>query len=414
MLIAKVETTPGTDAAPTAASNNIPIVRGFAIEPDGEPIEREIADGGFGVVAGLTSMKSMSFKVTLELRGNRTDGVAADISSGAIAQALQFDPLLRACDLAATYVPQDVDLRDGMVIYQPTIPTDEGVTLTVYGYSQRKVYKATGCKGSITGIKFTPGKIAMVEVSLQGSLLEIADAIFPTTGVWDSTVPPIWAGAGLYSAQAVVGSSTGDSILLASNELFLGERLKFGGTPPGGLTAGEWYYLKRLGDPDEFAVAATLNGAIIDLTTNGSGVTLTTAPHFLLDGWDGAVCAGANFNLGQVLTRREDGNRDSGIKGYMITGRKSTGDFTIESVPEATHPIWADWQAGTVKPLRVSLGSPAHSVSSGNRVVIEAKVRLGTPKYNDASGKRMMNVPFTICQEAPGTIDGSEFKLIFQ
>lgn len=415
MLLAKVESTAGTDASPTAASNNIPIKRGMAIEPDGDAPNRDIADGGFAQVPSITSLKSMTFKVVLELRGNRTDGSTADISSGSISNVLDFDPILRACDLTASYVAAG-GTRDGMVIYQPTIPTNEGVTLTVYGYSQTKVYKAVGCKGTITRIAYAPGKITLLEVELKGAFSEIADATFPTTGVWPSTVPPVWAVAQAMNATSVsFGYPPGTAALTASAGNYKGDRIKLGGSVPSEFTAGTWYYV--VGDMatngSALRLGTTLNGSEISQGSAGSSVVATSAGGFWLDGWTGAVCGGVNFNLGQVLTMREDGSRSSGLKGFMVSGRQSSGDFTIESETEATHAIWADWQAGTVKTLRVNCGA-VYPAGSGNRFVIESKIRLGKPGYSDASGKRMMNCPFTLVQSAPGVVDGSEFKLIFQ
>lgn len=416
MLLAKVETTAGTDASPTAASNNIPIKRGMAIEPDGNVIVRDIADGGFAQIAGLTSMKSMTFKAVLELRGNRTTGVADDISKGAIGNLLDFDPILRAADLTATYTAETSSgRRDGCVVYQPTIPSAEGVTLTVYGYSQTKVYKAVGCKVAITGVRFAAGNIALLEVEIRGAYSEIADATFPTTGVWPSTVPPVWAVAQRWNAQSVSPANSTDNIVLTDQALFRGNRVKFGGTVPAELTAGTWYYVRGTSQ-DFFQLSTTLNGSLLSFTDDGTGVTLTSAGGFWLDGSTDLVCGAVNFNLGHVLTPREDGSRSSGLKGFMISGRQSTGDFMIESVTEATHALWADWAAGTVKTLHVDLGAVygTGETGSGNHIQIEAKVRLGRPTYSDASGKRMMNVPFNLALDAPGTIDGSEFKLIFQ
>lgn len=415
MLLAKVESTPGTDASPTAASNNIPIKRGMVIEPDGEAIVRDIADGGFAQVPGLTSMKTMTFKVVLELRGNRTNGSAADISSGSISNALDFDPILRSADLAATYVAAG-GTRDGMVIYQPSIPTDEGVTLTVYGYSQTKVYKAVGCKAAITRIAYAPGKITLLEVELRGSFSEIADATFPTTGVWPSTVPPVWAvGQVMNGTSVTFGYPPGSAALIASAGNYKGDRIKLGGSVPSEFDTDTWYYVvgNMASNGASVRLGTTLNGSEISQGSAGSSVTATSAGGFWLDGWTGAVCGGVNFSLGQQLTPREDGSRSSGLKGFMISGRQPSGDFTIESVTEATHPLWADWAAGTVKTLRVNCGA-IYPAGTGNRYVIEAKVRLGKPSYSDASGKRMMNCPFTLVQSAPGTIDGSEFRLIFQ
>lgn len=413
LFLAKVETTFGVDAAPTSAANNIPIARGLVpVEPDGTPIVREILDGGYAKVAGLTVMKTMTFKVRIELRGNRTNGVATDISSGSISNVLDYDPLLRACDLAATYTAEG-EVRTGFVTYQPSIPTDAGVSLTIYAYSPAKLYKAVGCKGTIDNIVFGAGQICYVDMTFMGQFSSISDSSpLPTDAVFPSTVPPIWAVAQQYSGQAVTASAVTNRITLAGHNLYNTDRVKFGGTPPTPLSGSVWYYVADR-DTDDFALSLTPTGSLIDLSDAGVGVTLTSSPGFWLDGWVSALINSCNIKLGQVVVPREDGNSASGLKGHIITGRESTGDFTIESVPEATHPLWADWDAGTVKTLRLNLGKTWAS-GSGNRIAIEATIRLGAMRYQDLSGKRMMNVPFFLANSSPGDASGGDFKLIFQ
>lgn len=416
-FIAKVESTFGTDAAPTTLANNIPIARGLVpVEPDGTPVVREILDGGWAKVAGLTTMKTMTFKVRIELRGNRTDGTTADISSGSISNVLDYDPLLRACDLAATYVAAG-GTRDGMVIYQPSIPTDAGVSLTIWAYSPQKLYKAVGCKGTIDNIVFGAGQICYVDMTFMGQFSSISDNTpLPTDMVWPSTVPPIWAVAQVMNGTSVTfGYPPGTAALAATAGNYKGDRIKLGGTPPAEFTAGTWYYVSGNIASTGAAIhlAATLNGTSIQQGSAGTSVTATSAGGFWLDGWTDALVNNANIKLGQVLTPREDANSSSGLKGHVITGRESTGDFTIESVPEATHPLWADWSAGTVKTLRMNLGA-VYPAGSGNRIAIEAKIRLGAMKYQDQSGKRMMNVPFNLAVSSPGDASGSDFKLIVQ
>jgi hypothetical protein len=415
LLLAKVETTFGTDAAPTSAANNIPIARGLVpVEPDGTPITRELLDGGFARVAGPNTLLTMTFKVRFELRGNRTNGTAADISAGLIANVLDFDPLLRACDLPATYVAESgAGVRDGMVIYQPVVPTSEGTSLTIWAYTPQKLYKAVGCKGTIDNIAFTAGGICFVDATFMGAFSSISDASpLPTDAVWPALVPPLWAVRPAWSAQAVTLDGTGNTVTLTAHGLFNGDRFKLGGTLPAELALNTWYYVKAR-TANTLQIAATLNGAAIDFTGAGSGVTLTSAGGILWDGWSTPVIQAVNIKLGQVLTTREDGNTLSGLKGHIITDRVSTGDLKLESSPEATHPIWADYQSGRVKYLRLNLGSPA-AAGTGNRVAIEALTRLTKVTYEDMSGKRMQNCQFDLVQSAPGIADGSEFKLIVQ
>lgn len=416
-FLAKVETTYGTDATPDA-TNNIAIARGLIpVEPDGTPIYREILDGGYAKVAGLTSMRTVTFKVRVELRGNRTDGTATDISSGSIGNVLDYDPLLRACDLAATYVAETAgSARDGLVYYQPAIPADEGVSLTIKAYSAKKLYIGVGCKGTIDNITFAAGQIAVMDITFTGRLLaNPADASPPAPTNWLSTVPPIWAVAAPFTAQSASANATTNAFTQASHNLYQRERIKFGGTvPPAPLAATALYYVVRT-DANTFKVRSTIDGTDIDLTDTGTAPTFSIPGAFALDTWFSPVVSSCSFKPGQILAPREDANVSGGIKGHIITGRETSGEFMVESETEAAAALWADWSAGTVKSLRVNCGVNANSgADRGNRVCVDAKIRYGTPKYQEASGKRMMQVPFTCALATPGDATGSEFRLIVQ
>lgn len=83
-----------------------------------------------------------------------------------------------------------------------------------------------------------------------------------------------------YIAQAVTADSTTEKISLTAHGLGNGDRVKFAGTAvPGGLSAGIWYYVVSTAAND-FKVALTEGGAAIDITSNGTSVTIdSTAPY---------------------------------------------------------------------------------------------------------------------------------------
>ncbi len=87
-------------------------------------------------------------------------------------------------------------------------------------------------------------------------------------------------GTKAYVAQSVTADASTDKVSLTSHGLANGDRVKFGGTAvPGGLTAGLWYYVVSSATND-FKVAATSGGSAINLTSNGTAVTLdSTAPY---------------------------------------------------------------------------------------------------------------------------------------
>ena len=105
----------------------------------------------------------------------------------------------------------------------------------------------------------------------------------PKTVAASSTTTRLLATYAGYSAQAVTASSATDKITLAAHTLSNGNRVRFAGTAvPGGLTEGVWYYVVSKATND-FKVSATYGGSAIDLTTNGTAVTMTSETGFTED-----------------------------------------------------------------------------------------------------------------------------------
>lgn len=419
LLLAKLETTYGTDPTPTAAANVIAVTRGeVSWEQGGEAIDRNILDGGFGRVVGVTALPMATVKFRTELRGNRTTGASnTDISSGEVANLIPLDPLFRACDLPPAYTAESSDgVRDGYALYTPTIPTSQGgigESVTIWFYSEGKLYKANGCKGNFS-IGGEAGKFAYIDWEFMGLHVAPADSSIPGSPTFLDCKPPQWllpsaaATAPNWSAQAVTATNATDVINLTAHGLFNGDRVKFGGTPPAGLTAGTWYYVVNRA-ANTFKVAATLGGSLINLTDDGTSVTLTSAPGVLWDTWTGPVLSKFALRLGNSVVRREDGGAVTGIQGFVIADRDSGGEIDPESVAEATHPIWADHHSSRSKPLRINIGT-----LGGNRICIEALTRINTVRYEDRNGRRIQNVNFAIRNSALGEAAGSEFRLLFQ
>lgn len=419
LLLAKIESTYGTDPTPSSGANVIAVTRNeIEVSPIGEAIDRDMLDAGFGRVIGITSMPRFNLKFRTELRGNRTTGATdTDVSSGASAQAVEIDCLLRACNLQPTYTAESSDgARDGYAVYQPTIPSDVGDSVTFWVYTQAKLYKIVGAKGNIANIGLTADKLPFIDWEFQGMLGSISDSSIPASPTFLDCKPPKFSLPALpgaapnWSGQSVTASSSSGLLFtLNSHGLFNGDRVKFGGSVvPTGITAGTWYYVVNR-TANTFKVAATLGGSAIAYTDAGTSVTVTSAPIILFDEWTGPVFSAINFKLGNTVAMRDDGNSLNGIKGFLITDRDSQADFNPESVAEATHPLWADWQSAAAKPLRVNVGN-----QSGNRICIEAKTRIVSMTYADANGRRIQNVSLALRNETLGETPGSEFKLLFQ
>jgi len=211
IMLAKKETTYGTDPTPTGAANTIAIRRNsLKFGPKCDHILRQILDGTLSKVSGLNSMFEADFSFEVEFRGNRTNGTAADISAGSSANAVEIDPLLQACDLAPTYTAESTGgARNGSVAYKTTVPSNEGVSCTVYFYSGNRRFKFFGCKGSVKG-SLQAGQFGILTFDMKGIWTpssSVADVDISTiTPTWLDTKPPVFINAG---AAAVIDSYAG-------------------------------------------------------------------------------------------------------------------------------------------------------------------------------------------------------------
>ncbi len=190
LLLAKVESTEGTDPTPAAASDTIPVIRdSLKLEPVGEPIIRKLADNGQGTLAGANSMLHWKLTFQCELAGNRLTGAQnEDITEGTSGFAVRLDRLLRACAMTAIYSAETATNRDGYVTYKPA--TDDTVTLTFYVYTGLKLHKVTAAKGSVK-FNLNVGKYGVLEFTFLGKYNAPTDvALSSITGMAYGTCAP--------------------------------------------------------------------------------------------------------------------------------------------------------------------------------------------------------------------------------
>jgi hypothetical protein len=410
LLLIKAESTYGVDSVPDATNNVIAAMRGEVTLDDlGNPIVRQILDGGFNEVAGIKTELAWGWKFKTELRGNRTTGIVPDISVGSAANKLEIDALLQACDLMPTYIAESSGgAHDGLAAYKPTIPSGQGQSVSGYFYSQSKLYKMFGGKGDC-GISLESGKFGFIDWDFRGKFSPPADSAIPGSPVFSGTLPPLLANPQAWTAQAVTVTSASPGIVtLNSHGFTAGDRVRFGGTAvPTGLTAGTWYDVLVV-SPNTFKVCDVGTRTAKNTSSTGTAVTIDSWPSIVWDGWTGGIYTKADVKLGNQISMRQSANHQYGVQGFVNTGRSASASLDPESVPEATHPIWADSASQRSKLLTLQLGT-----QSGNRVAMDFKTLIQKPSYGDSNGRRIQNVALKICQDAVGQVDGSDFKLTF-
>lgn len=68
-------------------------------------------------------------------------------------------------------------------------------TLTLYGYKDGRILKATGCRGDCS-LQFDHGTRALINTTMQGRFVEEVDGIHPNlSNLYQSKVPPVFLGA---------------------------------------------------------------------------------------------------------------------------------------------------------------------------------------------------------------------------
>ena len=167
VLLAKLETTYGSDPTPTAASNAI-----LAIEPDIKenfsPFDRGIHLSTLSNKPSLSQTQYSDITFRCELKGSGTPGTPPRMGA-----------LLQACSMSETIV------SGTSVTYAPTSSNQQSVYL--YLYADGRLHKVAGCVGSWK-LTCPPGGIAVFDFNFSGKYVAATSAAI-VTGTYDQDPP---------------------------------------------------------------------------------------------------------------------------------------------------------------------------------------------------------------------------------
>ncbi len=170
LLLAKVETTPGTDIVPVAGSNAMQAQLTNVQPLRAETTQRNLTRPYFGASGTLTVGTSSLIEFEVELA-----------SSGAAGTAPAFKDLLLACATAET-------LSAGVsATYAPV--TSPLKTVTIYYYLDGILHKFIGCKGSAT-LNVQAKGIPTISFSFQGTYTAPTDTALPGGAVYTAFKDP--------------------------------------------------------------------------------------------------------------------------------------------------------------------------------------------------------------------------------
>ncbi len=183
LILAKTETTKGTDAAPTAAADAVRVLNRPWPTIDGKPIDRQVVKQTMGNLPHLMNPDaSMQIEIQCELKG-----------SGAAGTAPEIGPLLQACRMTET-------INAGTsVVYQPSTITEKSAT--VYIYADGLVWKFVGAVGTAK-IDASIGGVATVTFTLSAPYQAPVAAAIPAGAAFDATQPVVFSSGDVFTEAA--------------------------------------------------------------------------------------------------------------------------------------------------------------------------------------------------------------------
>ncbi|WP_445362051.1 hypothetical protein ACJJIQ_00020 (plasmid) [Microbulbifer sp. ANSA003] len=171
LILAKVETEYGNDAAPTGAANAILVEEVGWSFAGARMVERKPVSPTLGALQGVFAGTLMEVTFNAELKGSGAAGTPPEIA-----------PLLRACGLAET-------ITAGTSV-EYNLASEGHESITLYFYEDGSLYKLTGVRGTWTPT-LTTGEVGKVAFTLTGHVSGPTDAGLPVASYSDVVPPPV-------------------------------------------------------------------------------------------------------------------------------------------------------------------------------------------------------------------------------
>ncbi|MFZ9620421.1 MAG: phage tail tube protein [Prochlorococcaceae cyanobacterium] len=172
LILAKAESTYGTDPTPTGAANAI-LVRNLEITPlQAETVSRELIRPYLGVSDQLLAQTRVEVTFEVELAGSGTAGTAP-----------AYGPVLKACGLSETVVATT------SVTYAPVSASFSSVT--IYFHNDGIRHKVTGCRGTFT-LNAQVGQIPTIAFTMTGIYNAPTDESLPSPTYANQAAPLIF------------------------------------------------------------------------------------------------------------------------------------------------------------------------------------------------------------------------------
>ncbi len=169
LILAKIESTYGTDPTPDGSSNAI-LVRNLEIQPlVAETVNRDLVRPYMGQADQLLAQTRVEVTFEVELAGSGTAGTAP-----------AYGPVLRSCGLSETISAST------SVTYAPESSGFESVT--IYYHEDGIRHKVTGCRGTFE-LNGEVGQIPVISFTMTGIYNAPTDETLPTPTYSNQAAP---------------------------------------------------------------------------------------------------------------------------------------------------------------------------------------------------------------------------------
>jgi hypothetical protein len=363
-LLAKIESTPGTDPTPTGAANAI-LVRNLTLTPmETTLVSRDLIRPYLGNSAQLPAANYAKLAFEVELAG-----------SGTAATAPAWGPLLRGCGLAETTLAAAVTgtatsgSATNTITLTATSATDDfyiGQPLTITGGA-------------------SSGDVRVITDYVGSTKVATVDKNWTTTTDNTST----------YSIGASVVyrpiSSAFESLTFYFGVDGVKHKMTYGrGTvslslPLWGIPVMKFAFTGVYTTPTDTAdPTVTLTAWTQPLTVNA-----VNTPAVTIHGYGSAAVADLSFDFANAVTYR---SLVGGSESVVLTDRQCAGSATIEATTVAAKAWWTAAANATTGALAVR-----HGTAAGNKIYVSAPaVQVTKPNYSEKDQITMLQMGLVI------------------
>lgn len=361
VILAKLESTYGSDASPAAADavlcSNLNL---SAME--GSTVERDFIRPFFGASGMIRVENYVKLDFETELAGAGTAGTAPE-----------FGTLLKACNFSETITAAPITGTAQVGGSTTSIKLAEAASAVDDFYTGMTVSITSGTGNGQSGeIIGYVGATKIATIAKAWAVAPVADSQYS-----------IGANV-MYTPNSSFGTDANTSASIYFNvdgvrHVLLGARGSFSiDLSAKQIPKLKWTFTGLMGTIADAALPnADFSGWQVPATVSTANTT-----DINLLGYTGAVVQNLSMDIANQVTYRQL----IGAESVLITDRKPTGNVSIEAVNVATKDWWT-----IAKNAQYGVFGVKHGQTAGNIVGITApNVQLTDPKYADADGVAMM------------------------